>query len=148
MATEWLTHLLADVTSWRFYSGPGVLKWTRFCFRIEPFRTGNRAGARVRSFDLTNEATTNGWNGKIRTVPGLQKQLRTALILSATFIWSYPWVGLWSSFLQPERSKPNLTIIEWGWAWYIQSALNAELQNVSTSCPSCVQNPTKTDWCL
>jgi hypothetical protein len=38
MATVWLTHLLADVTSWRFYSGPGVLKWTRFCFRIEPFR--------------------------------------------------------------------------------------------------------------
>jgi hypothetical protein len=34
------------------------------------------------------------WNGKIRTERGLQKQLQTALILSATFIWSYPWGGL------------------------------------------------------
>jgi hypothetical protein len=29
----------------------------------------------------------------IRTVPGLQKQLQTAINLSVTFIWSYPWVG-------------------------------------------------------
>jgi hypothetical protein len=39
---------------------------------------------------------------KIRTVPSLQKQLQTALILSVTFIWSYPWVGLnglWSLFV-------------------------------------------------
>jgi hypothetical protein len=38
---------------------------------------------------------------KIRTVPSLQKQLQTALILSVTFIWSYPWVGLnglWLNF--------------------------------------------------
>jgi hypothetical protein len=48
----------------------------------------NRAGAHFHSFDLANEVSAhNKWvNGKICTVPGLQKQLQTALILSVTFI--------------------------------------------------------------
>ena len=41
-------------------------------------------GARVRHFLLLIWQMTT--NGKIRTVPGLQKQLQTALILSVTFI--------------------------------------------------------------
>jgi hypothetical protein len=51
-----------------------------------PFRTGNRAGARVRSIDLAIGNKRSTTNGKIRTVPGLQKQLQTALIPSVTFI--------------------------------------------------------------
>jgi hypothetical protein len=33
-------------------------------------------------------------NDKIRTVPGLQKQLQTAIILSVAFISSHPRVGV------------------------------------------------------
>ena len=54
-----------------------------------------KSGWSTRSFFwFVKRSTTNGWNGKIPTVPGLQEQLQTALILSVTFIWSYQWVGL------------------------------------------------------
>jgi hypothetical protein len=46
----------------------------------------NRAGARTHSFFW--------FSGKIRTLPVCKKQLQTALIVSVTFIWSHPWVGL------------------------------------------------------
>ena len=54
-----------------------------------------KSGWSTRSFFwFGKRSTINGWNGIIRTVPGLQKQLQTALILSVTFIWSYLWVSL------------------------------------------------------
>jgi hypothetical protein len=46
------------------------------CKSVLPSRTGNRAGARIRSFDLANKAQQMG---KICKVPGLKKQLQTAL---------------------------------------------------------------------
>jgi hypothetical protein len=68
-----------------------MLRNNTVCLRIGPFRTGNRA---AQIFWFGKWSTTNS---KIRTVP---VQLQTALILSVTFIWSHPWVGLnglWSN---------------------------------------------------
>jgi hypothetical protein len=71
------------------------------------------SGCSTRSFFWFGQrSTTNRRNGKIRTVPGLQKQLQTALILSVTFIWSYPWVclnGVWYSlrYLSPDYMMCN-----------------------------------------
>jgi hypothetical protein len=52
------------------------------CKPIGPFRTENRAGSHVRSFDLAKK------HDKWQNSHGahLQKQLQTALILSVTFI--------------------------------------------------------------
>jgi hypothetical protein len=57
-----------------------------------PSRTGNRTGARVRSFDLANEARHDD---KWQNSHGArwQKQLQTALILSVTFIVSFDLIG-------------------------------------------------------
>jgi hypothetical protein len=51
-------------------------------WKIAPFRTGNRAGARVRSFDF--EKKHDKW--KHSHGARLQKQQQTALIVSVTFI--------------------------------------------------------------
>ena len=108
------------------YSGFSILgnqqhpQWEMTSLLCEHCLPANRAfqnrksGCSTRSFFwFGKRSTTNGWNGKIRTVPGLQKQLQTALILSVTFIWSHPWVslnGLWfktrplSEYIIPSNS--------------------------------------------
>jgi hypothetical protein len=72
---------------------------THRCYSLEcgavmgPFRTGNWAWTRVRSFDLGKELKKHyKWQNSHGA--RLQKQLQTALILSVTSIWYHPWVTL------------------------------------------------------
>jgi hypothetical protein len=53
-----------------------------YVLRIGPFRTGNRVGARVPSFDLAKEARQMAIFARCP----FAKQLQAALILSVTFI--------------------------------------------------------------
>ena len=46
-----------------------ALRARTVCLRIGPFRTGDRAGARVRSFDLANEAQQMGEMAKFARCP-------------------------------------------------------------------------------
>jgi hypothetical protein len=59
------------------------------CFRTglkQEYSYSDRAGGRVRSFDLANEARQMGEMAKFARCPVSKKQLQTALILSVTFI--------------------------------------------------------------
>jgi hypothetical protein len=57
------------------------------CFPASrPFKSGNRAGGRVRSFDLANEAQQMGEMAKFARCPVSKKQLQTARIISVPFI--------------------------------------------------------------
>jgi hypothetical protein len=75
----------------------------------------NWAGALVRSFDLAMKH--DEWVKKQNSRGAhFKRQLQTALILSVTFIWSPPWVGLncnglWFVILNLFSSRVELTMM-------------------------------------